>query len=148
MTKEIEVKLEVLKNKYFKYNGVDYEYKGFKPVGANIIIYTDKKTLNFFPSELDGFLEAITFQETAIEDRQKLPSKYKDVVVSSKTSLDIYEPTETQKKLQEALLSSLSKVQESPNHIPQAKCVCDIANTLINMEKNQIALINATKKRG
>lgn len=43
-------------------------------------------------------------------------------------------------------MDMLKKVSTSPNAIPQAKAVCDIANTMVNIQKNEIQLIQMVNK--
>lgn len=150
MTTEILAELESLNSKTFKYNGKLFKYKNHKQVGFNIVIYTDKQTFNFLPSSIKDFLNEIELIKEPINLTYKtaLPNQEKDKQSSpiQKIDLAFYEPTDAQKKLQEALLKSLELVQDDPKHIAQAKSVCEIANAMVNIEKNQIALMNAVKK--
>jgi len=57
-----------------------------------------------------------------------------------------YNPTEENIQVKNALMDMLKKVSTSSHAIAQAKAVCDIANTMVNIQKNEIQLIQMVNK--
>lgn len=153
-----------LMGKNISFRGEKFNFIRYKNVGQNKVITTDKKTIVLAPHEITDFLEShevvakrgnpnfiktketletFSHQEPDIPaDKTTLPA----IKEMGKISLSIYEPTDTQKKVQDALLSMLDKVQTNPEVIAQAKSVCDIANTMINMEKSQFEMMKFSAK--
>jgi len=157
-------RLENLKNKTFcltggldlierkKHNLINYKHNI-----DTTVIYTDIRTFNILNSELSTFLNQIQIIESneafkpkketimkSIESKKQLDdlqSKSKE-----KVNLTIFEPTEAQIRIQNALVDMLDKVQKNDKYIPQAKAVCDITNAMVNMEKSQIQLLQLASK--
>jgi hypothetical protein len=156
MTQSFQKELDDLKGVPFKYDNLVFTLNSWRKREGKYILETDRRTFVLFQKELKNFLYKITKVENGTSWEPKtLPeiplNPPEDTVEDSdeeqKVDLAIYEPTTTQKELQESLMDALKKVQENPNYIPQAKAVCDIGNTIINMEKNQIQLMNAVKRK-
>jgi len=150
MTTELDKKLDDLINKAFKIKNLVYKLNSWRQTAGKFILETDRRTFVLYTKELEDLLLEINIVENHTSYKPSLPTIADKGEPGSheikKISLDFYEPNNTQKELQEALLNSLKLVQENPKHIPQAKSVCDIANTLINIEKNQINMMNAAKR--
>ena len=142
MTDIQEQKLLDIAGKAVKHEGKIYDVKNFKENERNLIIFTKQRSFVFQPSQLDAWLETIEIVENS--SKAFLPAT-KPESKSDKVNLQIYEPTESQKAVQNSLLDMLEKVKADPKAIPQAKAICDIANTMVNMEKAQIQLMNLAK---
>lgn len=140
--------LQALVGNTIIFKGAKFKLISVKPVQKNHILKTDKKTIVLNEFELIDFLkEAQIVTKTAkspfqlpSDDRHNMPMHRQDPI-----QLSIYEPTPAQKKVQDALLIMLDKVQEDKEHITQAKAVCDIANTMVNVERSQIELIKLSQ---
>lgn len=146
--------LEQLKGKTFKLgqfepsNNREFKATDVKYTTTNSVLFTDKRTFNFLKSEIKNFLNLIEIIEAKesfkanLNDNENLPSTN-----NQKIDLSVFEPTETQLKTQKALTDMLDKVLAGDKDaIPQAKAVCDIANTMVNMEKSQIQLMQLAIK--
>lgn len=146
--------LEQLKGKTFKLgqfdpsNNREFKATDVKFTTTNSVLFTDKRTFNFLKSEIKNFLNLIEIIEAKepfkanLNDNENLPSTN-----NQKIDLSVFEPTETQLKTQKALTDMLDKVLAGDKDaIPQAKAVCDIANTMVNMEKSQIQLMQLAIK--
>jgi len=60
-----------------------------------------------------------------------------------------YQPSAESIAIKNALSDMLTKVSQSDKYIPQAKAICDISNTMINMQKNEIAIVQLmSRKKG
>lgn len=153
MTTDFNTQLDELRNQTFKSENQTYQFISWRKNGDKFILETDRRTFVLFKHELEELLRTIELvknskpfvasspgNKTENTESKNLPT------TSNKISLDIYEPNDTQKELQKSLLNALEKVQLDPKYIPQAKSVCEIANTLINIEKNQINMMNAAKR--
>ncbi len=155
MTTELKEQLDKLTGETFRWEGQMYQFKNHRESAGKIVIETDKRVFVNYPNELEKFLQDITLVENFSTFKPNLPvletaPKAKNDTVATvpeKIDLAIYKPTDTQKRLQTALLDSLKLVMADAKHIPQAKSVCDIANTMVNIEKNQIALMNTAKRK-
>lgn len=68
--------------------------------------------------------------------------------VSTPVSIEVsnYKPTAENAMVKATLMDMLKKVSASPSAIPQAKAVCDIANTMVNIQKNEIQMIQMVNK--
>lgn len=141
--------LEQLKGKTFKLGQFDpsikkkYTLNDIKYNDVSTVLFTDKRTFNLLKHEIKNFLNLIEVVEAKepfkanLNDEKNLPSTN-----TQKIDLSVFEPTETQLKTQNALTDMLDKVLAGDKDaIPQAKAVCDIANTMVNMEKSQIQLM-------
>lgn len=146
--------LEQLKGKIFKLgqfepsNNREFKATDVKYTTTSSVLFTDKRTFNFLKSEIRNFLNLIEIIEAKepfkanLNDNESLPSTN-----NKKINLSVFEPTETQLKTQKALTDMLDKVLAGDKDaIPQAKAVCDIANTMVNMEKSQIQLMQLAIK--
>jgi hypothetical protein len=157
MENNIITRLEALKNQSFRLSEWQlednkiYKLNNFRETQSNVILLTDKRTFNLLISEIEDFLEAIEiykhkegFIPTTNTEPQNFPSAQKQNI-----NLVNFEATETQKKTQKALSDLIDLVLAGDQTaIPKAKAVCDIANTMVNMEKSQTELIKlATKRR-
>lgn len=69
-----------------------------------------------------------------------------NIVEPNNLEISNYKPTKENALVKETLMEMLKKVSLSPNMIPQAKAVCDIANTMVNIQKNEIQLIQMVNK--
>lgn len=157
MNNTVKQQLENLIGKTFQLGGWEiinkkkFNATNFKQGSSNTIIFTKERTFNLLNSEVEHFLNAIEIADKMVaEFKPKQHQKMKqETLPAEKVDLNIFEPSATQKKTQKALSDMLDKViSGDANAIPQAKAVCDIANTMVNMEKSQIQLLQlATKKR-
>lgn len=127
--------LNELMNKTFVYKNKQITLLSYKQVNSTIVISTSKQTINFLESELNQFykdLELVTLPEAK----------------SFKPSAQIvdYQKTEIHTKLESALSTMIDKVLDNKEAIPQATALCNITNSMVNLEKQQINFLKATGK--
>jgi hypothetical protein len=133
MTTETTSKLDAIVGKTFNYKGKNITIDKYKLLsGTNIVVFMPGP-INFLNSEIDGFLESLFDPiEKAITVGQ--------VLVPKKEFL-LFEPTAENKTIKETLMATLEKVKNDPLYIPQAKAVCDVVSSLIDVQKNEIQML-------
>lgn len=155
MDNHIKQKLDFLNGKTFKLgkwdiiNKKNFNATHYKIGPSNTLIFTKERTFNLLNSEVERFLKSIDISMKMVaEFNPKQQKKIKqETLPAEKVDLNVFEPSESQKKTQEALSDMLDKVLSGEKEaIPQAKAVCDIANAMVNMEKSQIALMQIATK--
>lgn len=167
MTKEVELKLNGLVHKTFRYQGNKYELKRYRPKDDKMVLETNRRTFVLFNKELEQLLNEIevvdvpegyrpkisvetgklNFDDDNNDDYRSTPPPLSESQADQlKVNLQVYNPTELQKDVQESLRVMLKKVMDDKEAVPQAKAVVDIANTLIQMERNQISLMKSVKR--
>ena len=145
----LEQQLESLIGKTIKYENKEHVIQSHKkaPNQLTILVFTDRRTFNLDKEQLQDFLTELTVvdksKEVFIPDASKIETKTSE---SKKINLQIYEPTDVQKEVQNSLVDMLKLVKDDPKNIPQAKAVCEIANTMVNMEKAQIELMKLARR--
>ena len=131
--------LENLENNKYNYRGKSFTVKSFKEVNSTIVIKTDVRTLTFLESEIPQFLNELT---DYIEPKPMIFSK-------ENTLPEIpfnYQKTATHQKLEESLKTMIDKVMNDKDAIPQATAICNISNSLVNLEKQQLNFLRMTKQ--
>ncbi|WP_425628843.1 hypothetical protein [Cellulophaga lytica] len=136
--------LEDLVGKTINYKGQDFKVHKVKKVSLNQVITTDRRTIVLEPTEVDAFLNQIQIVQPK---KEFTPTIAPGNNASGKTSLDLYQPTAVQQQVQSSLLTMMDKVMADKENIPQAKSVCEVASTLIKLERNQIDLIRIVQPK-
>jgi hypothetical protein len=89
--------------------------------------------MNFLNSEIEEFLDSL------FEPVEK--AKTETQILVPKKELLLFEPTAENKTIKETLLATLQKVKDDSTYIPQAKAVCEVVNSLIDVQKNEIQML-------
>src|SRR5690606_27823028 len=133
MNQAQQQKLNNLIGKTITYEGKEYNIIEYKDKHGNVIIFSKERTFNFLTSDLDLFLDSVYLPvaetEQGISYIDKMSTRAAEVPTvekAYKTSLEIYEPTESQKAVNKTLLEMMAKVKEDPGTIAQAKAICEI----------------------
>ncbi len=117
------------------YNGEDYYFERFKEISSGrICIFTHKTPLHFSELEIPEFLESLT-------DPISKDFKDKALMHQNTKALNGYTPSAENVELKSTLMEMLAKVKGTPAAIPQAKAVCEIANTMINIQKTELEMV-------
>lgn len=133
MDNSIREKLEQLVNKEVAYEGTIHKISKYKEIGGNICVVTDKRTFQFYPNEIQKeFLDRIFQHNTSA-----------DLVVKNEPPAIVV--PEENKTIKELLMEAIKKVNEDPNFIKQAKSICDIANTMVNIQKAELDILRMEK---
>lgn len=122
-----------------------YKVSKIKESASSIAIFTDLRTFNILKSNIPVFLDQI---ET-VENNTTIykPKTNLNKANLNKVDLTIFEPTEMQKNAENALNSVLEKVlAKEEGSKEQAESVCNVVQTMINMEKSQTQLIKLANK--
>ncbi|MBS3993145.1 MAG: hypothetical protein KGZ87_05470 [Bacteroidetes bacterium] len=140
MSEDTIQQLEQLIGKTKVYLGKKIVIKSYKEItGSVIVIKTDGLTYSFLPHEMEEFFKELK------EVPKNLPE-----VKSKKTEITIngYQPTAENITLKESLINVLKEINNnaSDETIKKASSICAVANTMVNIQKAEIYLINTLKK--
>jgi len=124
----------------------------FSPVDTSKFIEDDEKSIKYKLPEItpEQLKKNEQMENNKIVDQDQ--EKQNQVATTqhsnelSNQEVSNYKPTKENVQVKEALMSMLAKVSASPSAIPQAKAVCDIANTMVNIQKNEIQMIQMVNK--
>lgn len=120
-------KLNTLIGNKYNYRGNTITIKEVKIVSTTYVVKTDKRTYNFFESEIDSFiLELIDYVEKPVKSfiMENTPNTL------SEKSID----------LSEILYDTIDKVKKDKNYIGQANAICNIVTQMINIKKLELQL--------
>jgi hypothetical protein len=126
MDNSIKNQLEVLVGKSVRLNSNTYLIKNYKEVAGNICIITDSRTFQFYPNEIqENFLDLLDDPDKeSIQKPLTLPSVSQENVTIKST-----------------LLATMLKLKEDPTYIAQAKGICEVVNTMVNVQKTEMEMI-------
>lgn len=136
MELELKNKLDNLVGKDKNFEGINIKIESYKEVNYLIVIKTDARTFNFYPSEIEvKFLNKL--EEYKEVKQFELPSieKANEIQLATENTT-----------VKEALLEALNKVRTDESYIGQASSICNIANSLINIQKVELQLFKMQKK--
>lgn len=143
---ELKNKLDQLIGGSFIHLGKTITINSYKQLDNSLIILkTNIKTFNFYTTEIDSFLKGLTpvletLPNNSLNKGDQLPSSN---LIPGK--IEIFK-SETHIKLETSLNNMIDKVMDDKKHVPQARALCDIANTMINLEKQQINFLKSTNQ--
>ena len=148
--------LKELIGRKFSYKDKEILIKNTKRVSGVYVVITDKKTYNFFESEVPFFLKEIVeiprvkLKDGVLEKRQL---ELKNVSIQEKKHELNTNKMENNKKniapIQEAnlnvrnvLMETLDKVRTDKSYIPQANAICNVVAQMINIQKLELSIKN------
>ncbi|WP_418124295.1 hypothetical protein ACNFU2_06610 [Chryseobacterium sp. PTM-20240506] len=137
MDNTIKTELESLVGKKIYYQKQNVTIQKYKEIAGNICIVTDSRTFQFYPDEIrDKFLNMISEEkdEGSYPPGSDLERKTFAVIPKENSSI------------KDALMEALKKVKEDPTFLQQAKAICDITNTMVNVQKTEIEIIKLQKE--
>lgn len=147
----MQQKLNLLIDKKFNYKDKIITITKWKRVGTTYVVFSDKKTYNFFESEIDLFIEQlqpvrVKLKEGVFEKRQ-LELKNVSIQVK-KDELNTNKMEENEKNivpiqendLSVILLDTIQKVQKDKTYINQANAICNVVSQMINIKKLELQL--------
>ena len=138
METNISNQLDQMINQTFFYQGQNLKIEKWKLVGGNYCIVTNSRTLQFYPSEIQlKFLDKL-------EDEQSTEVVRKFSGSSESSNVVVVLPEENT-TIKETLLDTLKKIKEDPNYLAQAKAICEVTNTMVNVQKIEIEMYKIQK---
>lgn len=142
MDAEISKQLEDLVGKTIFFQGQNHKIEKWKLVGGNYCIVTNARTLQFYPSEIQlQFLDKIEDEQAAeVIRRYSHLQNYSSQHNTTSNNFAIVLPEEN-KVIKQTLLDVLKKVKDDPGYLAQAKAVCEVTNTMVNVHKAEIELM-------
>jgi hypothetical protein len=148
--------LKELIGRKFSYKDKEILIKNTKRVSGVYVILTDKKTYNFFESEIPFFLKEIVemprvkLKDGVLEKRQL---ELKNVSIQEKkhelntNKMDNNEKNiapiqEANLNVRNVLMETLDKVRSDKSYIPQANAICNVVAQMINIQKLELSIKN------
>lgn len=136
MDNATKTQLENIVGKKVHYEKQNITIKKFKEIAGNICIVTDLRTFQFYPNEVqEKFIDKITEIKTEGSFTPPTPLEKKAFVELPSENLTI----------KSALMDALQKVKEDPTFLNQAKSICEISNTMVNIQKMEIEMVKLQK---
>lgn len=138
---EVTEKLNNLIDQKKEYKSKVYTFKSWKIVGSAVVVKTNGRTLTFLPSELDLFFNKLKEISKKSLTVKKEP-KNEEITVNN------YQPTAENIALKKSLMNFLEELNGgvTDTEVKKGRLICDVANTMVNIQKAEIALINVVKK--
>lgn len=141
MRNDINIALNKIVGLSKNYKGQDYYFERFKEISTGkICIYTHLTPLHFYETEIEEFLNSLT-------DPVSKDFRDKALVSQNTRMLQGYSPSAENIEIKAALMETLAKVKTNPVHIPEAKAVCEIVNTMVNVQKTELEMIKIINKQ-
>lgn len=144
MTEDVYSRLDQLVGEEKSYKGAQITIVSFKEVNQTIVVKTNSRTLVFTQIEIDDFFKDL---KDVSEVQESLPLTVESQ--SMNVSVNGYQPSAENQTLKASLLSVLEDIKTKPSkkNREKAKAVCDVANTMVNIQKAEIQMINAIKRK-
>ena len=124
-----------------KYNDNVFIINEFKLINGYYVLKTSKGIMNFLEKELLEF-----YAKKEIVRDNYLEKQFTNLPMKNNTSIFTYNPTEESKTLKSELMEMLKKVKENKDFIPQAQATCEIARTLVQIQKEEIQMLRLSNK--
>ena len=143
MTEDVYSRLEQLTGEEKYYQGNKITILSFKEINQTIVIKTKERTYVFTQIEIEDFFKDL---KEVSGNNKSVANINKDT--STNVTINGYQPTKENITLKSSLLEVLADVKKDPNekNMQKARSVCDIANTLVSIQKAEIQMINAIKR--
>jgi len=124
-------KLNTLIGNRYNYKGNVITIKEIKFISTTYVVKTDKRTYNFFESEVNEFiLELVDYIEKPIKNFM--------IENTSNTPNTPNTLSEKSTDLSEILYDTIDKVKKDKNYIGQANAICNIVSQMINIKKIEL----------
>ena len=145
---------EILNNllgKKFNYQNKLILIKSWKKVNSIYVVISDKKTYNFYESEIKGFVESlqlvrIQLKQGVVEKRQiELNNKKmenSEKIEENKATEVKDEDLKDDFDIKQTLIETIKKVKSDKGYIPQANAICNISTQLINLKKIDFLILS------
>ena len=117
-------KLNLLIGNKYNYKGSVIIIKEVKLVSTTYVVKTDKKTYNFYESEVDSFITDL------IDYTDKSMNTLNTPNTLSEKSTD----------LSEILYDTIDKIKKDKDYIGQANAICNVVTQMINIKKLEFQL--------
>ena len=125
-------KLNELIGKEYHYKGNDIKIEKVKKVNGTFVVFTNKRTYNFFQNEVDMFLSELKNVSIQVKKDELNPNKMEE---NEKKIVPIQE-----NNLTNILLDTIERIQQDKDYVPQANAICNVITQMINVKKLEIQL--------
>lgn len=157
---------EIVGKSYINKDDVIFKVQGYKEFPSGSVVVTAfEKVFNLHPTEFQAFFDSLKQVDPGIiiqdknedSEKKKFPKLPEDTIlkneIESKEKADaisadvLPEKTTSQStKMKDALMDMLKMVKTDPKHIPQAKAMVDITNSIVNIQKVELQAIEMQKR--
>lgn len=133
--------LKELIGRKFSYKDKEILIKNTKRVSGVYVILTDKKTYNFFESEIPFFLKEIVeiprvkLKEGILEKRKMEIAKKESQLSTTQTDANSYD-------IKSVLIETIEKVRKDKSYVQQANTICNVVTQMINIQKLELSIKN------
>lgn len=151
---------------YIDKDGVIFKVQAFREFSSGTVVVTSaEKVFNLQPTEFQAFFDSIKSVDPGIvipekaeeSEKMKFPKLPDEVIKKNEleskqkpdvVSVDVLPETTTSQstKMKDALMEMLKMVKLDPKHIPQAKAMVDITNSVVNIQKVELQAIEMQNK--
>lgn len=133
--------LKELIGRKFSYKDKEVLIKNTKRVSGVYVVITDKKTYNFFESEVPFFLKEIVeiprvkLKEGILEKRKMEIAKKESQLSTTQTDANSYD-------IKSVLIETIEKVRKDKSYVQQANTICNVVTQMINIQKLELSIKN------
>ena len=133
--------LKELIGRKFSYKDKEILIKNTKRVSGVYVVITDKKTYNFFESEVPFFLKEIVeiprvkLKEGILEKRKMEIAKKESQLSTTQTDANSYD-------IKSVLIETIEKVRKDKSYVQQANTICNVVTQMINIQKLELSIKN------
>lgn len=142
----LEKLTQLLSDKYFHHNGKEYCFVSCKKVVSNIMILTNKETIQVPMDRFNDFYEKV---KSNCFDARNLPAKkqfYPSEILVKENTVFMPEMPKTYQKLNDSFDSLIDAIDAAKDDDlkfleAKAKMLTSVGQTAINMENSRVTLI-------
>lgn len=139
--------LKELIGRRFAYKDKEILIKNIKRVSGVYVVLTDKKTYNFFESEVPFFLkEIIELPKVKIKEN-KLEKTKMELETKPTQKAEVIIADNSDFKINDVLTETIIRLRVDKNYIAQANAICNVVTQMINLQKLEIQ-IKKNKQNG
>ena len=132
-------KLNLLIGNKYNYKGNVIVVKEIKIVSTTYVVKTDKRTYNFFESEVPFFLKEV-IEIPRVKVKPQILEKRKMELQKNQNTTEIVRTENINIDIKGVLFDVLEKVRTDKSFIPQANAICNVVTQMINVQKLEMQL--------
>jgi hypothetical protein len=131
--------LNELVGKKFFYKDKEIQIKYVKKVNSVYVVISDKKTYNFYESEVSFFLKEI-IEIPRVKVKPEVLEVRKMEIKKNENTKEIIRTENINLDIKSVLFDVIEKVRTDKNFVPQANAICNVVTQMINVQKLEMQL--------
>ena len=132
---DLNKRLKSMLNKPWMLDSAVHRFENFSITNGKSTIVTDRRTISIETNKLGEFLrQCLPVEETLTPD---IISQSRELIEQSRTTIH---------DMQKVLSDNVSKLQQDPKYIQQAKEVTKTVNSMISLHRLQLEYLKEMKK--